>query len=218
MTADQGPNGCLIAGTLDLVDVMATLAARRPVFHSEADFQFAFVQAIAAADPGIEVRLEVRQAADRAEYVDLACWTTQQRTLIEFKYATAGWTGTDPSGEQFHVKHHAAYDLARRYFIHDIHRLERFTADQPGSNGIAIMLTNEPALWTPPSGRPTRDSNFRIHQDRTLTGHLVWGNGDAPRYDQHLTGTYTAQWHDYSHLDGPKGHFRWLAIPVDSAN
>lgn len=195
---------------------MTSLSARRPVFHSEADLQFAFAQAVVRLDPAIEVRLEVRQA-DRAEYVDLACWKGGRRTLVEFKYATAGWTGRDPAGEEFVVRHHAAYDLARRYFIHDVHRLERFCAVQPDTDGIAIMLTNEPGLWKD-SGRPAaRDTNFRIHEDRTLTGRLVWGTGDSPRYDQVLGGTYTARWCDYSDVSGPKGQFRWLALPVVGA-
>ena len=206
----------LIAGVLDLIDLMATLSIRRPVFHSEADFQFAFAQAVTAADPRVQVRLEVRQTSDRAEYVDLVCWTPQQRTLIEFKYATAGWVGTDPHGEAFYVRNHAAYDLARRYFIHDIHRLETFTSEQPGTDGHAIMLTNEKGLWTE-RGRPdARDRNFRLHDGRTLTGHLQWGSGDSPRYDQTLTGTYTLAWRDYSDLGQPKAQFRWLAVAMSS--
>jgi len=51
-----------IAGVLDLTTVTATLSDRRAVFHSEADFQFAIVQAITAAAPTGQVRLEVRQA------------------------------------------------------------------------------------------------------------------------------------------------------------
>ena len=204
----------LIAGSLAVADAMATLSSRRPVFHSEADFQFAFAQAVTAANPSIEVRLEARQPADRAEYVDLVCWTAQQRTLIEFKYATAGWVGRDPAEEEFHVRNHAAYDLARRYFINDIHRLERFVDARPDTDGIAIMLTNEPGLWSDAGRANARDLNFRIHEGRTLTGHLRWGTGDSPKYDQNLNGTYTAHWEDYSHLEGAKGQFRWLAIPV----
>lgn len=179
-----------IAGVLCLADLMASLSARRPVFHSEADFQFAFAQAVTAADPDIQVRLEVRQKAKRAEYVDLACWTERQRTLIEFKYATAGWVGTDPHGEDFYLRNHAAYDLTRRDFIHDIHRLERFTTEQPGTDGLAILLTNERSLWEN-TGRPVaRDMNFRIHDGRTLAGHLVWGHrrhtGVRPHTPRHL--------------------------------
>jgi hypothetical protein len=195
---------------------MTSLSARRPVFHSEADFQFAFAQAVKEAAPEIEVRLEVRQSVERAEYVDLACSSARQRTLIELKYPTAGWIGTDGNGEAYVVRNHAAHDLARRYFIHDIRRLERFTSDQASTDGIAIMLTNEHNLWSPPGSRTTRDINFRIHDGRTLAGGLVWGTGDTPRYDQRLSGSYTARWSDYSTVDGPSGRFRWLAFGISS--
>ncbi|MDF9717245.1 hypothetical protein [Nocardioides sp. ChNu-99] len=207
-----------IAGVVDLATVMTNLSQQRPVFHSEADFQFALAQAVAAADSSIEVRLEVRQPAERAEYVDIVCQGPQRRTFIELKYATASWLGEDGRGEQFQLKNHAAYDLARRYFIHDVHRLERFTEAVPDADGVALMLTNEPGLWNPPTGRVTRDTNFRVHEGRTLTGHLAWGSGDTPRYDQNLTGTYAVNWHDYSELDGGRGLFRWLALPVGSAS
>jgi hypothetical protein len=203
-----------IVGRLRLDEVMAHLAHRRPVFHSEADFQFAFAQAVVALDDTIEVRLEARQTIERAEYVDLACWTQEQRTLMEFKYATARWEGTDHNDEEYILRNHAAHDLARRYFIHDIHRLERFTSAQANTDGIAIMLTNEPGLWNDTGRTGARDADFRIHEGRVLTGHLQWGTGDAPKYDQHLEGTYAFNWRDYFDLDGPKGRFRWVAVTI----
>ncbi|UZJ24512.1 hypothetical protein RHODO2019_15470 [Rhodococcus antarcticus] len=212
----EPPTAPDIAGTLHASTLMRTLGRVRPLFHSEADFQFAFAQAVVAADPTLEVRLEVRQSAERAEYVDLACWSPNgTHTLIEFKYATAGWDGTDSHGEAFTVRHHGAYDLTRRYYIHDVHRLERFTAAKPRITGLAILLTNEPSLWNN-TGRPgARDANFRLHEGRTLGGHLVWGTGTTPKYDQDLTGTYSTQWQDYSMVDdGPRGRFRWLGLHI----
>lgn len=203
----------LLAGTLPVRAVMADLADRRPVFHSEADFQFAFAQAVVCADPGIEVRLEVRQPFGKAEYVDLVCQTQQRRTLVELKYPTALWTGADPSGEQYTVRNHAAYDLARRYFIHDIARLEKFVDATPNTDGVAILLTNEPSLWTA-SSRATRYANFRIHEGQTLTGRLVWGTGGTP-YDEDLRGSYLTSWSDYFGLEGPRGTFRYLALTVN---
>ena len=49
----------LIGNRLLLADVMTQLAAARPVFHSEADFQFAFAQTVWSMDPGIRLGLEV---------------------------------------------------------------------------------------------------------------------------------------------------------------
>lgn len=65
----------LLGGVLAVERVMASLAVRRPVFHSEADFQFAFAQEVERLDPTIQVRLEVRQPSEKSEYVDLVCQT-----------------------------------------------------------------------------------------------------------------------------------------------
>ena len=47
-----------LAGGLPLDAVLAGLSAKRPVFHSEADFQHAFAWEVHLLDPRIEVRLE----------------------------------------------------------------------------------------------------------------------------------------------------------------
>lgn len=214
-----------IAGQLVLADVMKHLTRYRPAFHSEADFQFAFAQTVTALSSDVRCRLEVPQqvieaeaSTQRGEYVDLSCHGPTGQTLIEFKYATRGWSGTDPHGEAFRLRHHAAYDLTRRYYLHDIRRLERFTLGRDNTNGLAILLTNEPSLWNPSiPGKRTRYDNFRIHHGQELAGHLVWGDGDAPRYDTHLEGTYPLTWHDYSFIPGSSpADFRWLAVEVPS--
>src|SRR4051794_28782435 len=180
---------------------MTRLASMRPVFHSEADFQFAFAQTVSSMDPGVHLRLEVpvrNQGTRRTEYIDLVCMADCV-TRIEFKYATKRWEGTDGiTSERFMLREHAAMDLARHGFIHDVHRLERFTVD-PASNGIAIMLTNSPNLWNP-ARVTSRDAAFRIDEGRTLTGNLVWGTPESPfpQNDRSLRGRYTAHWHDFS--------------------
>lgn len=142
----------LIAGTVELDEVMSRLAAERPVFHSEADFQHAFAQTVYRLAPEVAIRLEVRQSSvpgGKGEYVDLIC-TGAVKTFIEFKYATARWTGADGiTDEEFYVREHAAMDLIRKHFIFDVERLERFTTANPGANGLAVILTN-----AAPSGSP----------------------------------------------------------------
>ena len=54
-----------------LDDVLRNLAARRPIFHSEADFQHALAQAIHEADPDIPIRPEYRPFPDERLYVDV---------------------------------------------------------------------------------------------------------------------------------------------------
>lgn len=209
----------LIAGEVSLPEVMARLQHDRPVFHSERDLQHSFARVLWELAPKIQSRLEVRQNAPDAagaEYLDLLCIGPAARTAIEFKYFTTQWTGTaGHPPEEYALKSHAATDLARLGFVSDIARLERF-GNRPDQNGLALLITNEAALWLPPrSSKPTRDSDFRIHQDRTLTGQLLWADGGYKRNARNLSGSYTLNWQPYSLQDGPGGEFRYLAVLTD---
>lgn len=208
----------MIAGRLVLADVLGHLATRRPVFHSEADFQFAFAQAVTDLDNTIRIRLEVPRRADRRTYVDLTC-TAETVSLIEFKYVTRAWTGTDGhTDEPFDLRGHEALDLARLYFIHDVTRLEAWTQQEDGTNGFAVLLTNDNRIWEQPTSRKaTRDQAFRLHEGCTVTGGLIWGTTERPHEDNNRTlrGTYTANWIDYSNPDTQVGGtLRWLGWPI----
>ncbi|MEV6813505.1 hypothetical protein [Micromonospora sp. NPDC051296] len=207
-----------IAGTVSLDSVMDELRTRRRVFHSEADFQHAFAWAVHRIDEAVSVRLEMRQ--ERAEYLDLLCCGPNGRTAIEFKYFTAHWVGTDSClDEQFHLRGHAATDLARRNFVFDIERLERFCRSTvTPTNGLAILLTNDRRLWDPPPHkRTTRDQEFRVHDGRRLTGTLRWGRDGSHHLpnQRDLTGDYVLSWRDYTDQPGSNGRFRWLGVPVN---
>ncbi|MER5534936.1 hypothetical protein [Streptomyces mirabilis] len=207
-----------VAGRIPLGDVIAQLGRRRPVFHSEADLQHSFARALWELSPDVRSRLEVPQrAGGKAEYLDLLCIGPSARTAIEFKYFTRRWTGTvGTPAEDYALKGHAAADLARLYFVRDIARLERFCR-RPDQNGLAIMLTNDASLWTPPgAGRgQTRDREFRIHQGRELVGTLLWAEGAYKPNTCTLRGAYPLDWEPYSALDGPGGEFRYLAVSVN---
>lgn len=206
----------LIAGRVPARELLSRLAAHRPVFHSEADFQHAFARAIWQTDPELDVRLEARQPGPKPEYLDLLVLGPNTKTAIEFKYFTRHWAGTiAPSDESYELKAHAATDLARHGFVRDIERLERF-GTPARQNGLAIMLTNEPALWNPPRRPGTRDAAFRIHEGQPLTGSLVWGHGDYPANDRTLAGTYTCAWRDYSDPPEGSGPFRYLLIETSA--
>lgn len=202
----------LIAGSVPVDVLLHRLAFERPVFHSEADFQHAFARALWQLDPEIHVRLEVRQPGAR-EYLDLLAFGPDGRTAIEFKYWTRAWSGTaGGSKEPYVLKSHAATDLARRNFVFDIERLERFAVG-PRDNGLAVLLTNDPSLWSPPrTRRVTRHDAFRVHEERILAGTLLWGGGDFPDNTRTLTGRYELAWSDYSDAGGPYGTFRFLVV------
>ncbi|PRY37183.1 hypothetical protein LY71_12448 [Geodermatophilus tzadiensis] len=189
------------------------------MFHSEADFQFAFARAVDTLDPEVQIRLELPlrevEGLKGSQYLDLMCFRPGARTAIELKYFTRRWTGTDGiTDEEFRLRYHAATDLARRNFVFDLARLEQFCRAGLAENGLAIMLTNEPNLWSPSRRRCSNDREFHMPEGTTLTGTLQWAKGMYPGNTRTLSGTYRVQWRDYSILDGTYGTFRWLALEV----
>lgn len=204
-----------IAGSLSVADVMGRLSLRRKVFHSEADLQFEFGHTLQELDPAIEVRLERPVRLDgTSTYLDMLCIKGDARTAIEFKYFTQRWSSDGQvDGDEFVLRSHAARDLARRNVVRDIRRVEGFTQALDG-NGIAILLTNDKALWEKP-GRAltTRDRNFHLHEGRSLGGHLVWGReeeNNASNLD--LTGSYKLLWRVYAQIASPHLDLRYLAV------
>ncbi|WP_225811874.1 hypothetical protein [Streptomyces spinosus] len=220
MTTTPMDGAGTIAGRTALSEVVEYLRRQRPVFHSEADLQHSFARALWELAPEVHSRLEVPQRAPgKTEYLDLLCLGPSTRTAIEFKYFTRSWTGTAGTpAEDYSLRAHAATDLARLYFVRDIARLERFCR-RSGQNGLALMLTNEASLWTPPSPgrRRTRDHDFRIHQGRELAGTLLWAEGAYQPNTCALRGAYSLDWEPYSDLSGPGGEFRYLAVFVSPA-
>lgn len=205
-----------LAGLLPLDTVMRRLAERRPVYNSEADLQHSFARTLWDLAPAIETRLEVQQTiAGKSEHLDLLC-IAEKRTAVEFKYWTRSWHGIDGlSEDEYHLRSHAATDLARRNFVFDLERLERF-CHRSDQNGLALLITNEPSLWLAPTpGRPrTRDHEFRIHEGTVLAGELLWAEGAYPVNSRMLGGRYELSWNRYSRLEGDGGEFRYLAVEV----
>lgn len=204
----------MIAGSAALDEVLECLRARRPVFHSEADLQHSFALAVGEVAPDVRCRLEVPvRGSDASEYLDLLCMGPAGRTAIEFKYVTRQWSGTAGTPPEEHaLRGHNAPDVARRGFLRDVGRLERF-CDREDQNGLALLITNEAALWRPRQRRvPTRDEEFRIHHGRELSGTLLWASGSFPDNTRVLRGAYTLTWRPYTQLDGPNSEFRCLAV------
>jgi hypothetical protein len=87
-------------GGADILDLLSSLARRRPVFHSEADFQHQLAWEAHMADPTMEVRLETRPR--RGIRLDLLFSRPERGlfTAIEVKYLTARLSST-VAGEEF---------------------------------------------------------------------------------------------------------------------
>lgn len=137
-----------------LVDARAllrSLAAKRPVFHSEADFQFAFAWEAKLQRPDLEVRLETHPEPALRLDLELLTPSGDHGLAIELQYMTRLWVGTH-RGERFALKNHGASDLRGYDVVKDIHRVERFTLNRPGWTGLVVVLTNDAGYWRPRTG------------------------------------------------------------------
>ena len=195
---------------------MAELAAIRPVFHSEADFQHAFAWQLRALDPETDVRLEVRLSSNTNERLDLLFHVGDDRFAVELKYPLAQ-ASIEVDGEEFLLKNQGALDIMRFGYVWDIVRIERMVASGLATGGVAMILTNVSQLWSPPrqAGRVAADTAFRCHEGETMTGELGW-QGDATwwrdKYPEsvHLGGAYEMRWRAFSDPEGAgQTEFRW---------
>ena len=84
--AGQGPEPIL-----DLDAAIMRLAARRPVFHSEADFQFALAWQIHTDHPAAHIRLETRPLPEENLRLDLHV------DLDGYRVASPGPMGQGPA-------------------------------------------------------------------------------------------------------------------------
>jgi hypothetical protein len=211
---------------LDIRNILAALSVKRPLFHSEADFQHALAWEIHQQWLGCSIRLEFKppNATDRT-YIDIWVKTLDILIAIELKYKTRTFS-TNIQGEDFNLSNHSAPDQGRYDFLKDIQRLEQIVYGYSNAAiGYAIFLSNDPTYWKLPLDKPTADAQFRIHQNRTLTGELNWGttasSGSTRGREKPIIikGSYTPNWLDFSKLNGlPQtgGDFKYLLVKVDS--
>lgn len=213
----------LVAGTVDVTDVLAELATKRSIFYSERDLQFAFAWTIQTMDPTLRVRLEMVPAP--GIHLDLFCsrMDLTSRTGIEFKYLTRMWSGV-VDGESFSVTHQSSYDSRSYDAVSDIARLERLIRDGFIENGALIVLTNDQGHWgTRPLEDGTQAAAFRIGHGSRLSGTMDW-RPDTPiatKGQRHtpieIDGEYVLEWNDFSIVGNREqrgGRFRSLVVEV----
>ena len=211
---------------IDTYAVVKALSQVRPVFHSEADFQHAFAWQMHMNYPHLKIRLEYPfyREDDTIDHIDIVAFDDNETIAFELKYKTALFFM--PSREDvFYLKGHSAQDLGRYDFLKDIHRLEKFVTGYKNSSGYAILLTNDGAYWNPSSKAKSVCDQFRLTDQRLITGELSWsetaGKGTIKRREApiKLKGSYKCNWRDYSEFEKSEsikgsGKFRYLVIKV----
>ena len=205
----------------NIQETLQRLAAQRPIFHSEADFQHALAWSVHQSDPNAVIRLEVPfRTDDYSEYLDLLIISGDQSFAVELKYKTRRVVHRH-ADEEFSLKQQGAQDLGRYDFLADVGRLERFIAAKRAASGCAILVTNDSSYWSAPARPGTVDEKFRLNEGRVIHGSLAWlehasaGTMRSREKPVTLTGHYAAAWKPYSFpCATPGGEFRFLAWHV----
>lgn len=190
--------------TFDPLTVLKALAERRPVFHSEADFQHALAWTIHEQHPDFNVRLEYRPGRLKEKaYVDIWLQDGAWEYAIELKYKT-GRLQVTVDEEPFNLLNQSAQDQARYDFCRDIGRIETLAGAYPGLTGSAVFLTNDRSYWRMSGRDGNVDHAFRLHEEAKLGGTLAWASHALPGTTKGrtnaicLAGQYLLNWMTYS--------------------
>jgi hypothetical protein len=206
---------------IEVREILDIIAKKRPIFHSEADFQHTFAWEIHQKLPNASVRLELPVQV-KHQYLHIDIWIKNQDEVlaVELKYKTRGLS-IQIDNEQYRLKNQSAQDVGRYDFIKDIQRLEHVASEQSNFIGYAVLLTNDSAYWIKPASRDTVDADFRINDGRILEGVFDWGanasDGTKKNREQplELRNKYVVQWENFSHPSPASyGEFRSLTIKV----
>ncbi len=201
--------------------ILNNLAAERPIFHSEADFQFALAWKIQETLPRASVRLEYRPPGfEKRIYVDIWVTIDNHQVAIELKYKTRAFQ-IERKQESFDLLDQNAQDCGRYDFLSDLSRTEKLVLSNFANEGIVLLITNDPLYWNSSIRKSTIDKAFRIHDSRTLSGHLSWPSdvnaatvkGRSNKIA--LKNSYELKWGEYSRCDEER--FRQLFLRILSA-
>lgn len=204
--------------------IMQAIGTLRPVFHSEADFQHAFAWELHRSNPDFDIRLEVPiRKNGETIHLDLLARTQSREVAVELKYKTRK-LNVVVAGEDFALTDQAAQDIGRYDFCKDLARIEAFTGSGENRFGYAIFLTNDSAYWKSPASDAHGYVQFAMHEGRTISGELRWGERAAlgTRRGREssilISGSYRLSWLNYSVLPvNAFKEFRYVCVGSSTA-
>ncbi|MFC5648608.1 hypothetical protein ACFPYJ_05600 [Paenibacillus solisilvae] len=208
---------------MDIRMLISNLSQKRPVFHNEADFQHALAWEIREWYPNSKIRLEMKvHGANTKTYLDIWVQHADCKYAIELKYKTRSFN-CNIEDEHFSLNNHGAHDIGRYDVLKDLQRLEQMVTAGVVDQGFLIFITNDPAYYSEQrQGQQTVDRDFRLHEGRSIEGHLSWsentGIGTMRGREEpiSLQGHYKIKWDSYTRVDLRPGEFNYLLLPVDN--
>lgn len=207
--------------SLEIDTLMARLSEKRPIFHSEADFEHALAWEIHLAEPDAQLRLELpfeRQGSHA--HLDILVRKPGAVHAIELKYKTRG-IHTISGSEEYNLKSHSAQDIGRYDFLRDLERIQHLCAETDVASGHVVLLTNDSSYWGPLQNPEVCYADFLIAEGRVVEGTLRWGPtaGEGTKKGRaqpiHVDSPHKLRWSEYSVVPSETyGRFRYLWICV----
>lgn len=194
------------------------LSKKRPVFHSEADFQLAFGNLLSK---DFEVRLERpflnipfnHNSKILIPKMELDIFLPKEMIGIELKYKTIKGDFLN-NDEHYNLKNHGAQNLGRFDFFEDLRRLTSLKKCGKIKSGFVVFLTNDHLYWkkiTRKNFSIQFDMSERIIDSRT---QLNWegtpsvGSVTSKRMGNYipilLENEISLKWREYSNVDNYK--------------
>ncbi|MCL2038599.1 hypothetical protein FWG86_01695 [Candidatus Saccharibacteria bacterium] len=202
------------------------LSTERPVFGSEADFQFALAWKIKELYPKAEIRLEEYyddgSGDGKNRYIDLIVELDGETIPIELKYKTAEFRG-EVNGRFYNLKPQGARDIGGYLFAEDIRRIESYVgrSNEKINRGYAVLLTSEKGYWEQ-DGKGKLYEDFALPDRKLLEKRLKWRLPQAEDAATHWTakyppitldGKYPIDWQLWD--NSPAGDFRFIVMEVE---
>lgn len=131
---------------MNITEIMEKLAARRPIFHSEADFQFELAWEIKLAIPNAKIRMEVpfyEIPPDKNMHIDIMVIINEKKIGIELKYKKKA-SILNHEGEKFSLKS-TKQTNSRKSFRRDADRLSKLYEKNEIQEWYTILLHNREA-------------------------------------------------------------------------
>ncbi len=164
----------------EVLKTIEVLKNKRPIFHSEDDFKFAFSKILSEKlGNNFDIRLERPQEIEMIKRdnnrkiarapIDIVIIDRINNILypIELKYKTKKFE-TLHDKENYKLTEHGAVDIGRFSFRKDIFRIEQLTNKDHINVGFFIVITNEFKYLQNILNKDTLDKNFSFHNDMTL--------------------------------------------------
>ena len=208
---------CVVGLILDIDKIMYQLSRWRPIFHSEADFQFSLAWMIKEQYPNCDIRLEFIPESNPNLHLDILVILDGKWIPIELKYTTKKCIKTI-NDEVYVLKEQGAKDQGCYNYLKDIMSIEEFRdKSDKFIEGYTIKITSEMSYLKPPIKANCTYAEFSINDGSIKTGCMNWsdntGKGtmlgmEAPIV---LTGMYPINWKEYSKIDDTNsGTFMYL--------